>query len=469
MSIDARCAVPVRPDEVWRYYSSPGAMFRLAPPFVGMRPVSEASSLRSGEAVLAPSSALPLPGPLGGRLGPKWIARHQPDGYIEGRQFVDKCVSQPYARLTGWEHTHTVGAYGDDSALLGDRVHARVPEPLLAAGLAYRYRQTAADLEAIARARAAGGDRRLTVAVTGARGLVGTQLCAMLGVAGHHVIRLVRGKAGDGERHWDVDDPASDLLEGVDVLVHLAGEPIAGRFTDAHLRAVRDSRVGPTRRLAEMVAAAGGRTALVCASAIGYYGSDRGDEPLDETATPGDDDVARIVVDWESACEPARAAGARVVTVRTGVAQSGAGGMLPPLATATRLGVGGKLGDGRHRMSWIGLDDLVDVYLAAVTDTSFPAVVNAVAPHAERNAEYTRTLGSVLRRPTVVPIPAVAPAVLLGLRGAEQLALADQWVVPTALEDAGFRFRQPRLRDTLEHELGQERLPGERELLGGAA
>ena len=135
----------------------------------------------------------------------------------------------------------------------------------------------------------------------------------MLGVAGHDVIRLVRGEAGDGERHWEVDDPAADLLDGVDVLVHLAGEPIAGRFTDAHLRAVRESRVGPTRRLAELVAASDGRTDLVCASAIGYYGADRGDEPLDESAAPGDDDVARIVVDWEAACDRVRAAASREV------------------------------------------------------------------------------------------------------------------------------------------------------------
>lgn len=454
MSIDLTCTVPATPDEAWRYFASPGAFRRLSPPFMPLRPVSEADSLRDGVAVLEPRTA--LPGPLGVRFGPRWLAQHDPAGFIEGERFVDRCVSQPYAATTGWVHTHTVTAGPDGTALLGDRIDARVPGRMLSPVFAYRYRQMTADLDSLARY----DNRALTVAVTGASGLVGTALTALLGVAGHRVIRLVRGDArGPGERHWDTGDPAADLLEGVDVLVHLAGAPIAGRFTDRHLELVRASRVGPTRRLAELVAARGGSTTLVSASAIGYYGADRGDERLVEDSAPGSGPVADIVVDWERDCEPARLAGARVVNVRTGIVLSGSGGMLPPLAAITRSGLGGRLGSGRQWMSWISLDDLTDIYLRAIVDPAVTGPVNAIAPEPVTNSEFTRVLGSVLRRPTVVPVPGWAPALVLGGRGSDELALASQRILPTALTGADHRFRHPWLESALAHELGAEELP----------
>lgn len=455
MSIDLTCSIDVNPVEAWRYFASPGAFLRLSPPFMPLRPVREADSLRDGVAVLEPRTA--LPGPLGTAFGPKWHARHEPAGYVEGEQFVDRCVSQPYAAATGWVHHHTVTAGPDGTAVLGDRVTARVPGRLLAPVFAYRYRQMAADLDVIA---SSGTGRQLTIAVTGASGLVGTALTALLGVAGHRVIRLVRGTArGPGERRWDTSAPASDLLDDVDVLVHLAGASIAGRFTDSHLAKVRDSRIGPTRRLAELVADRDGATTLVCASAVGYYGADRGDERLTEDSDPGSGPLAEIVSDWELACEPARRSRARVVSVRTGIVLSGAGGMLPALAAITRTGLGGRLGSGRQWMSWIALDDLTDIYLRAVVDPALSGVVNATAPEPVTNAEFTRVLGSVLRRPTLVPVPGWAPSLILGSRGSDELALADQRVVPQVLAGAVHRFRYPGLRAALDHELGAETVP----------
>lgn len=455
MSIDLTCRIGVNPVEAWRYFASPGAFLRLSPPFMPLRPVSEADSLRDGVAVLEPRTA--LPGPLGTAFGPKWHARHEPAGYVEGERFVDRCVSQPYAAATGWVHHHTVTTSPDGTTVLGDRVTARVPGRLLAPVFAYRYRQMAADLDVIARS---GTGRHLTVAVTGASGLVGTALTALLGVAGHRVIRLVRGTArGPGERRWDTSAPAPDLLDDVDVLVHLAGASIAGRFTDSHLAKVRDSRIGPTRRLAELVADRDGATTLVCASAVGYYGADRGDERLTEDSDPGSGPLAEIVSDWELACEPARRSRARVVNVRTGIVLSGAGGMLPALAAITRTGLGGRLGSGRQWMSWVALDDLTDIYLRAVVDPALSGVVNATAPEPVTNVEFTRTLGSVLRRPTLVPVPGWAPGLVLGSRGSDELALADQRVAPQMLADALHRFRYPGLRAALEHELGAESVP----------
>ena len=462
MSIDLTCSIPAGAAEAWDYLAAPGAFVRISPPFMPLRPVRQADSLRDGTAVLEPRTA--LPGPLGVRFGPRWTAQHDPSGYVEGERFVDRCVSEPYAGLTGWVHHHTVTAAPDGTALLGDRVTARVPGRMLAPVFAYRYRTMAMDLDRIRRFSWQPGDgegrRTLTVAVTGASGLVGTALTALLGVAGHRVLRLVRGTPrGPDERRWDPSGPAPDLLDGVDVLVHLAGASIAGRFTDAHLATVRDSRIGPTRRLAELVAARDGATAMVSASAIGYYGADRGDEILTEDAAAGSGPLAEIVAGWEADCDPARRSRARVVTVRTGIVLSAAGGMLPPLAAITRTGLGGRLGSGRQWMSWISLDDLTDVYLRAVVDPTLTGYVNAVAPEPVTNRDFTRALGAVLHRPTLIPVPGVAPALVLGTRGSDELAMADQRVDPGALRDLGHPFRYPGIRAALAHELGAETLP----------
>ena len=236
------------------------------------------------------------------------------------------------------------------------------------------------------------------------------------------------------------------------MLIHLAGAPIAGRFTDKHLAKVRDSRVGPSRKLAELVAASRVE-AVVSASAVGYYGADRGTELLDESAPPGSGPLADIVRDWEAAWAPAREAGIRVTCVRTGLVQAGGGGLLPILAGITSTGLGGRLGDGGQWFPWIALDDLLDVYHRAAVDPALEGAVNAVAPGGVDNAEYTRTLARVLRRPAAIPVPKVAPSLVLGGRGAEELAFANQRAIPAALQAAGHEFRFPDLEKALRHEL----------------
>ncbi len=218
-----------------------------------------------------------------------------------------------------WRHIHEFEDVGDNRTRVIDRVETPVPGKALRSMFAYRHRQLADDL-----ARAPAGRRaRLepaAVAITGSSGLVGSALAAFLSTGGHRVIRLVRGAAKDGERQWNPDDPDPELLAGVDAVIHLAGASIAGRFTDGHRKAIRDSRIGPTRRLAEV--AARGRTVLISASAIGYYGYDRGDDVLTEDSERGDGFLADLVADWEDATAPAREAGVRVVNVRTGIVQS---------------------------------------------------------------------------------------------------------------------------------------------------
>lgn len=327
-----------------------------------------------------------------------------------------------------------------------------MPEAFSRSMAAYRDHRLAADLAAHRRYR----HEPLTVAVTGASGLVGTALTALLTTGGHRVVRLVRRPAETpDERTWHPGAPAADLLTGVDAVVHLAGAPIAGRFDDGHRRAVRDSRIAPTRALAELAArTADGPEVFVSASAVGYYGPGRGDVILTEESEPGQGFLADVVAGWEAATEPASAAGLRVVRVRTGLVLSPRGGLLRAQYPLFAAGLGGPLGSGRQWMPWLGLDDLADVYLHALTGSVLSGPVNAVSPEPVRNAEYVRTLGTVLGRPVLPEVPSSGPHLLLGEDGGRELAVADQRVTPRRLLEAGHEFRHPRLADALGHLLG---------------
>lgn len=449
MGLEFSSVVDAPRDDVFAWYARPGAFERLSPPWSPMRLVTEASSLRDGRAELA------LPGGL------RWVAEHQPDGYDPPRRFVDTIGSDGLASLPArvavrWRHSHEFEDVGDDRTRVIDRVQTPVPGAALRPMFVYRHRQLADDLAAH-RLAAQHGLTALTVAITGGSGLVGSALSAFLSTGGHRVIQLVRRPArGGDERQWNPDDPGPDLLAGVDAVIHLAGASIAGRFTDGHRKAVRDSRIGPTRRLAELVARTPDRpSTLISASAIGYYGYDRGDEELTEASERGDGFLADVVADWEDATAPAAQAGGRVVQVRTGIVQSPRGGTLKLMRPLFSAGLGGRLGDGRQWLSWIGIDDLVDVYHRALWDSTLSGPVNAVAPQPVRNSEYTRTLAHVLRRPAALPVPPLGPRLLLGAQGARELACASQRVAPQRLDAAGHRFRQPDLDAALRHLLGR--------------
>ncbi|MGP4054264.1 TIGR01777 family oxidoreductase [Mycobacterium sp. 4D054] len=448
MGIEYDCIVDHPRDEVWQWHTRPGAMRRLVPPWQPMTVISEASSLADGVAVLG------LPGGL------RWVARHDPSAFVAGAQFADELSSQgpaswPPRVLGGWRHTHTFSDAGSGTRVR-DRVEAPIPAAALRSTFVYRQRQLTDDLAAHRRAAIAGA-APLVVAISGASGLVGSALSAFLSTGGHRVIRLVRTPArGGDERHWDPRNPAADLLTGVDAVVHLAGASIAGRFTDAHRAAIRDSRIEPTRLLAASAASApNGPRTFISASAIGIYGFDRGDTLLTEDSSRGDGFLADVVTDWEAATAPASDAGLRVATVRTGIVQAAAGGTLRLLRPLFAAGLGGRLGSGRQWLSWIGLDDLVDVYHRVLYDDGLSGPVNAVGPEPVRNADYTRELARVLHRPALLPVPALGPRVLLGEQGARELAEASQRVVPSKLLAAGHRFRHPDVADALAHQLGR--------------
>jgi uncharacterized protein (TIGR01777 family) len=239
-------------------------------------------------------------------------------------------------------------------------------------------------------------------------------------------------------------------------VVHLAGAPIGRRFTEASKREILASRTGPTRALATLAAGLpGGPRTFVSASAVGFYGAGRGDEVLTEDSERGDGFLADVAAAWEDAARPAAAAGIRTVQVRTGIVQTPRGGMLRLLYPLFEAGLGGPLGDGTGWQPWIEIDDLLDVYLRAVTDPALTGPVNAVAPVPVRNCEYASTLGRVLRRPALIPVPPVGPRLLLGAEGARELAQASQRVSPAVLARAGHPFRYPELEGALRHVLGR--------------
>jgi uncharacterized protein len=460
MGLTYSSVVDATVDDVFSWHARPGAVMRLTPPWPPVRVLREAASLRDGRAVLG------LPGGL------RWVAEHQPDGYDPPNSFADSLTTP----LLAWRHTHQFSPAGDSATLVTDVVDTPLPARVLRSIFIYRHRQLAADLAALARARTIYAGP-LTVAVTGSGGLIGTALTALLTTSGHRVIRLVRRLPRHaGERYWRPEDPSPVLLEGVDAVIHLAGASIGGRFTPERKDEIRASRILPTRRLAQLAAASAatnaaasaaasaatnaasgpGLRAFVMASAIGIYGPDRGDEILTESSPRGQGFLADVVADWEDATAPAAAAGIRAVQVRTGIVQTPRGGMLRLLGPLFEAGLGGRLGSGKQWLAWIALDDLLDIYLRAVLDPGVSGPVNAVAPEPVRNADYTRTLAGVLRRPAVLPVPGFGPRLLLGDEGAREIAEASQYVRPERLTEAGHQFRQPELEGALRHMFGRE-------------
>lgn len=291
------------------------------------------------------------------------------------------------------------------------------------------------------------------IAVTGASGLVGSRLREEIDTRGDRILQLVRRKPTSYEQQVQWDPAAGTIsaerLEGVDAVVHLAGENIAGgRWTDDLKRRIRDSRVKGTTFLSETLAGLEKRPeVLVCASAIGFYG-DRGTRELDETAESGTGFLPDVCREWEAACEPARQAGIRVVNLRIGVVMAKEGGALEKMLLPFKMGVGGVVGSGQQYWSWVGIEDVVGSILHAIDTKSLVGPVNAVAPDAVTNREFTKTLGRVLSRPTVLPLPAFAAKIVLG-QMANDLLLASTRVVPKRLEESGYAFRQPNLETAL--------------------
>jgi uncharacterized protein (TIGR01777 family) len=291
------------------------------------------------------------------------------------------------------------------------------------------------------------------VAVTGASGLLGSALVPALTSAGHRVTRLVRRHPRADEIRWD---PAAGMidagpLEGIQAVVHLAGENIGARWTAARKRRIRESRVGGTQLLSRTLAGLRQPSrVLISASAVGIYGS-RGDELLTESSalpSPPGDFLAQLGREWEEATQPAASAGVRVVPLRFGIVLAPSGGVLARMLPPFRLGLGGPFGDGRQWMSWVSIEDVVGAILHALSTEELAGPVNATAPQPVTNRVFATTLGRVLHRPAILPLPSIAIKIALGEMGSVAL-LGSQRVVPPRLLRSGYRFRHPELEGAL--------------------
>ncbi|WP_146340268.1 TIGR01777 family oxidoreductase [Nesterenkonia sp. NBAIMH1] len=499
-----RSYLPFPREDVFDWYSRPGALVRLHPPFSG-RVVSEPSnglqdgsestlginlpgllgtSLTAGAGLVSAQTHLPL------RTWMQWDARHS--DYVPGEGFSDDIVSGP---ISEWHHEREFADDGEGTRLT-EKVHYELPlvsrAPAALAGIAdsrfeaemrrifeYRERQTAEELafhQALGTLTSSENSPSVrVVAVSGASGMIGKHVCAILGGAGIEVRPMVRSSGAtsrtstdsSGRRTipWDPKaqtlDPAN--LEDVDVVIHLAGHPLAARFTASHKRKVRASRVDGTdliaRTLARLEASDHRGRALVNGSAVGFYGATPHDrahhqEILTEDLPAGTDFLADVCRQWEKATAPARDAGVRVSMIRTGIVQTPAGGVLQQMLPLFAVGLGGPLGSEQWQ-SWISIDDIASMIVHAALKPTVEGPLNGTAPHPVRAKEYAKELAAVLRRPAAVPVPGFGPKLLLGRQGAREVAMADQRASAEHVLSSGFGFRHPTLDSALRHVLGR--------------
>ncbi len=441
-------------EEVFAWHSRPGAFERLQPPWESVRVEERTGSIKDGDRIVVQT-----------RLGPfwiRWVAEHRE--YIEGRQFRDIQLRGPFAK---WAHTHCFEPDGSDACILEDRIEYLLPfGPLgnllgkrftlkkLNRMFAYRHQTTIQDLAAH---RFYKGGRTMKILVTGSTGLIGSALVPFLTTAGHQVVRMVRSKPTDGDQiQWDPYSGSLDKskLEGFDAIVHLSGENIAGRWTAAKKAKLRDSRIKSTRLLSKTLAELQKPPKVwVCASAMGYYGH-RGNEIMKENSPPGKSFLAETVQEWEAQVQPAIKKGIRVVNLRTGIVLSPAGGALKEMLLPFKMGVGGVIGSGEQYWSWIAIDDVVGAIYHCITTESLQGAVNVVSPNPATNREFSKTLGRVLSRPAIFPLPAFVARMVFG-EMAEELLLSSIRVEPAKLQATGYPFRYFDLEGALRHVLGR--------------
>lgn len=293
----------------------------------------------------------------------------------------------------------------------------------------------------------------MRILITGASGLVGTALQRSFAHKGYDVLLASRSEPKTANHiQWNVEDGFAEpeRLEGIDAVVHLAGENVSGlRWTDEKKKAIRDSRVLGTRSVVDAISKLKDRPkVLVASSAIGFYG-ERGDEEMSESSTAGHGFLADVAKEWEGEARRAEDAGIRTVLLRTGIVLSKDGGALGTMLTPFKMGVGGVVGSGKQWMSWISLDDHIAVINYVIENDNIRGAVNAVSPHPVTNEEFTKTLGEALSRPTFIPLPEFAVSMLMGEMG-DALLLTSTKVMPNRLLDAGFEFKLPDLKSAIE-------------------
>lgn len=446
-----KTGIPLR--ALWDWHERPGAFERLVPPWQRVEVLARPDRLEAGAEVLLRLRAGPF-----SRI---WRARIEEAHPCRG--FIDTQAEGPLAR---WRHEHRMEADGETGASLTDRVTFTLPWGLdrfrpvrnrfrgeLERLFTFRHRRMSDDFQ---RYGAAQPGRGRTVLMTGASGLIGSRLKPLLETLGFSVRALTRGPRQGNRYHWDPGTGELDpeALDGVDAVVHLAGENIAGGlWTASRRRRILDSRVLGTRLLVGTLA--GMRhppRVLVSASGVNFYGSGNGIR--DENSPPGDGFLAEVCRQWEAEALKARDLGMGVCCMRTGIVLDPGGGALAKMLPAFRLGLGGPVGSGRQSFPWIAMDDLVDLYAREVLEPRDSGPLNAVHPQQLDQRTFSRLLGRVLRRPARLPLPARMVRLLLGQMGEETL-LADLQIRPLVLEERGHPFRYRSLEEALAVMLGR--------------
>jgi uncharacterized protein (TIGR01777 family) len=457
-TIEFASRLPHPAGDVFDWHARTGAFERLVPPWAPVR-------LESLEGIREGDRAVLRIGP--GPVALKWVAEHH--DVVEGRQFCDRQVQGPFAR---WDHTHRFDP--DDDApdarsTLVDHIEYELPggslgaaaapyllEPELERQFRYRHRVTHRDLALHERYNPEG--RALTVAVSGSSGLVGSALCAFLSAGGHRVKRIVRsGPTGEDEILWNARTNTVEAggLEGVDAVVHLAGENVFGLWTDEKKTRIARSRTDGTRLLADALAGLDDPPdVFVSASAVGYYG-DHGAGVVTEDTEPRDAGfLGRVCREWEAAADPAREAGIRTVHPRLGIVLTPAGGALRMMLPAFWLGLGGRVGAPDQYFPWIALDDVLGGLYHAIWTESVEGPMNLTAPQPVTMQTYTKTLAGRLNRPAFLNVP--TPAVrTLGGEMADEMLLQSARVLPDRLTDTGYDHGYPTLDEALRHLVGK--------------
>jgi uncharacterized protein (TIGR01777 family) len=444
--------MPVSADALFAWHEREGAFERLTPGFMPAKVIARTGGITDGSRV---TLGVPV-----GPLTTTWEIEHI--GYVKGRVFRDVQRSGPFAQ---WEHTHAMEPASDGTSVLDDRIVFALPLPPIGDALGgwftrerlgrllqWRHVLTRMDLE---RHAAFASHGKLRIAITGASGFLGTSLAAFLTTGGHHVVRIGRGAGNDFS--WDpsrgVLDPRA--FEGADAVIHLAGASVAERWTDVRRKEIRESRVQSTQLVAQTIARMTVKPkVLLSGSAVGIYGS-RADEVLDESSAHGDDFLGEVGKSWEHETRAAADAGVRVVHLRTGIVLNPAGGALAKMVLPFMAGVGGRLGNGKQWMSWISREDWIGAVHHALQTPTLSGAVNLVSPEPVTGTTFAETLARVLRRPNLLPVPAIALTTLFG-EMARGTILASQRALPRALEQSGFRFAHQSLASALRFELGIE-------------
>jgi uncharacterized protein (TIGR01777 family) len=448
--------IPASAQELYDWHARPGAFARLTPPWQRVR-------LRAGSTGLCEGSRVVLE-LKSGPFHRTWVAEHR--NVRPGLGFQDIQLEGPFAR---WEHTHDFAPLGDKHSELRDSITYRLPAGVLGnlAGsdfvrhqlkraFTYRHDTTADDLRLFVRFRDL---PRLRVAVTGGSGFIGTALTHLLTTHGHTVVPMARAARIESPSlpTWNSDDGVlnPETLEGIDAVVHLAGESVSqGRWNQAKKRRIRSSREQGTARLVtSLMELRQPPKVLVSASAIGFYGP-RDDEILDERSGRGTGFLADVAQSWESTARVAAEAGIRVVNSRFGVVLSPTGRALAKMLPLFKVGAGGVIGSGSQAVSWISLDDAIAALLHSLMCPDLEGPVNLTAPSPVDNRELTKVLARVLRRPALARVPSLAARVAFG-EMADEMLLTGSRVVPNQLLGSGFEFRHPDLETALRHLLGR--------------